>query len=45
MAYRLAWPIGLLTKLEDDVINKEEELEGQYVAIKIGHKTEGIGEE
>ena len=31
--------------IEDNIINKEEELEGQYAAIKIDYKTEVISEE
>jgi len=31
--------------VEDDVINEEEELEGQYTAIKIDYKTEVISKE
>ena len=34
-----------LCLVEDDVINEEEELEGQYAAIKIDYETEVIGEE
>lgn len=30
--------------IEDDVINKEEELEGQYAAIKIDYENKVIGE-
>ena len=33
------------TQVEGNVINKEEELEGQYAAIKINYKTKVIGEE
>ena len=32
-------------QVEDNVINEEEELEGQYAAIKIDYETEVIGEE
>ena len=32
-------------QVEDDVINEEEEREGQYAAIKINYETEVIGEE
>jgi len=31
--------------VEDDVINEEEELEGQYAAIKIDYETEVISED
>ena len=32
-------------QVEDDVINEEKELEGQYAAIKINYETEVINKE
>ena len=35
----------VFAQVEDDVINKEKELEGQYSAIKIDYETEVVNKE